>query len=249
VSLGLGSRLRLAYDHEAREQRPRVQQVQLLDVGVGPDLAGERVEARLPGELLDVLQRLVHPASDDPAHEQRLARAAGDRVVVGGGGRLDALERAAAGGRGEHPHAGPAGLLLGREAVADDVAHGALVGGAEAGGAEGAGDGGAVEAQQLVAVGQAARVLLGQLARLELDGLAVLLEAGQRALRVVHLEHPVDAHGAALRLEQARTADDLHDLPRRVAFHQLRHWTMDWPGDNTRQNESAFRTMAIGEAA
>ncbi|BAD53371.1 unknown protein [Oryza sativa Japonica Group] len=219
--------LSLADDHEAREQRPRVQQVELLDVGVGPDLAGERVEAGLSGELLEVLERLVHPAGDDPAHQQRLARRR--RVVAtddGAGGGLDGLVGAAAGGRGEDADAGLA-FLLGGESVADDAADGALVGGAEAGGArraaERAGERGAVESEQLVAVGEAARVLLGQLARLQLHRLTVLLEARQRPLRVVHLEHTLDPHAAALRLEQARPADDLHDLPRRVPFHQLRH--------------------------
>lgn len=215
---------RFTDDDEAREESSRVEQVELLDAGVGAHLAGDGVEPRLRRHFLEILQRPVDPPGDHPAHQQRLPHARVRRLVavsVSG----DAFQRALAGGGGEHADA-VLDLSGRREAVADDAADAAAARRAEGGGvasAEGAGERRGVEPEELVAVGEAARVLLGQPRRLPLHRLPELLEPRHRPLRVVHLHHPLDAAQRVLRLRPPGLADDLHHLPRRVAFHQLGH--------------------------
>lgn len=82
------------------------------------------------------------------------------------------------------------------EAMADDGADAAGRNGAAqtggAAGAERAGKGGAVEAEQLVAVGGAAGVTLGVGGGPYLDGVSVVLESLDGALRVVDFENAFD---------------------------------------------------------
>lgn len=73
--------LSFAYDQEARKESARVEQVELLDAGVGAHLAGNRVEPCLLGDV-QVIQQAVDPPCDGPAHDQRVRHAA-SAVLVG----------------------------------------------------------------------------------------------------------------------------------------------------------------------
>jgi hypothetical protein len=95
-----------------------------------------------------------------------------------------------------------------------------------AGEAEGAGEGGAVEPEELVAVGDAPRVVLPApvAARPLPDALLVLLEPLQGPVAALHLEYPLDLADRRLLLLPGRPAgleDDLHDVPARVLGAQL----------------------------
>ena len=93
-----------------------------------------------------------------------------------------------------------------------------------AGDAEGAGEGGAVEPEQLVAVGDAPRVLLALIAARTLpDALLVLLEPLHGPVAALHLENPLDPAHRRLLPQPARLEDDLHDVPARVLGFQLRN--------------------------
>lgn len=104
-----------------------------------------------------------------------------------------------------------------REAVSDDPARAAeLV--ATDGGVQIAYECGAVESEQLVAVGGASLISdqsvldLGGRRRLGLDGLSVLLEAGDYFGGVVDLEYAVDGGGGGLLLRPAHLEDDPDDV-------------------------------------
>lgn len=93
-----------------------------------------------------------------------------------------------------------------------------------AGEAEGAGERGAVEPEQLVAIGDAPRVLLAMVAARPLpDALLVLLEPLHGPLAALHLEDPLDPADRLLLPQPARLEDDLHDVPARVLGPQLRN--------------------------
>jgi hypothetical protein len=97
-----------------------------------------------------------------------------------------------------------------------------------AGEAEGAGEGGAVEPEQLVAVGDAPRVLLALpliiAARPLPDALPVLLEPLHGPVAALHLEYPFDpADRRRLLPQPAGLEDDLHHVPARVLGCQLRN--------------------------
>jgi len=95
-----------------------------------------------------------------------------------------------------------------------------------AGEAEGAGEGGAVEPEELVAVGDAPRVLLPRplvAARPLPDALLVLLEPLHRPLAALYLEDPLDLADRRLLPQPARLEYDLHNVPARVLGSQLRN--------------------------
>lgn len=160
--------------------------MQLLHIGVNSGVSRHGI-IRAAGSSHSVVVRCgdlggaLDPPSDDAADEHGAARGRAGEAVVG----------AAAAGGG--PDAVDFGAL---EAVADDGADAAgRYGAAQAGGgagAERAGEGGAVEAEQLVAVGGAAGVALGGGGGAYLDGVSVVLESLDGALRVVDFENAFD---------------------------------------------------------
>lgn len=161
-----------------------------------------------------VLEGPVDPTGYHPTHDQRLSDCSVFHI------RLDRLQSSPTSRGRENSHSALGLVPFSREAVPYNATHAALIRGAKArgGDTEGAGEIGGVETQELVPVGQATGMLLGELARLDLDRLPIVLEPGQGSRHIVNLHHPLDPDAPGLGLAPARPADDLDYLPRRVAF-------------------------------
>ena len=179
------------YHHETWQYGFGAEHKQLIYVGVRSCRTRNRVE------LIDgILALLLHPPRDHPANQHRslllVRRAYASHVM--------------------RPPAGRHGLdlpgLIELEPVSDDAAHVAAfhrltqIGGAVE--AKGTREGGAVEPQELVPIGDAPRMLFGELVvGFGLDGVSVVFEPCDGLRGVVDLQDPVYLANWSLILEPA----------------------------------------------
>ncbi|PON59797.1 hypothetical protein PanWU01x14_156920, partial [Parasponia andersonii] len=184
--------------NKTRQNSLGIKHIQFIQIGVNSHFSGHRVIL-----LHTSLHVLLHSPGYHPANQHGPLLAAVFRgrsgVVVGSATRRrrqDPISGDFSGGFSCDPE--PVLYYATNVALLDRVAE---VGGAVE--AEGAHEGGAVEAEELIPIGDASGVLLGELRGLGFNGVSVLFELGYCFLGVVNFEYSVDFANWGLFFEPA----------------------------------------------